>query len=142
MALRARRAGGRWGVMSRPRFGRYAAPSPLKSPIWIHAVSLGETRAAQPLMQALVDRGEHVLLTHMTATGRAEGARVFSRAIEQNRLAQQWFPYDFPGSARRFLDHYKPCLGALIEREVWPNIIAAARRAGVDRKSTRLNSSH
>src|SRR3546814_11447895 len=67
----------------------------------------------------------------MTATGRAEGARVFSRAIEQNRLAQQWFPYDFPGSARRFLDHYKPCIGVLIEREVWPNIIAAARRAGV-----------
>lgn len=131
MALRARRAGGHWGVLSRPRFGRYCAPSPLDKPIWIHAVSLGETRAAQPLVQALLDRGEHVLLTHMTATGRAEGARVFSRAIEQNRLAQQWFPYDFPGSARRFMEHYRPCIGVLIEREVWPNVIAQARRAGV-----------
>lgn len=131
MGLRARRAGGHWGVMSRQRFGRYPEPSPLKSPVWIHAVSLGETRAAQPLVQALIDRGEHVLLTHMTATGRAEGARVFSRAIDQERLVQQWFPYDFPGSARRFLAHYKPCIGVLIEREVWPNIIAEAHRAGV-----------
>src|SRR3546814_16317084 len=113
MALRARRAGGRWGVMSRPRFGRYAGPSPLKSPIWIHAVRLGEARAAQPLVQALVARGEHVLLTHMTAPGRVAGARVFSRAIEQQRFHQHGFHYDFPGSARRFVVLYKTFYGVL-----------------------------
>lgn len=131
MALRARRAGGHWEVLSGSRFGHYSGPSPLRAPVWVHAVSLGETRAAQPLVQALLDQGEHVLLTHMTVTGRAEGARVFAQAIAQKQLVQQWFPYDFPGSARRFIEHYRPCIGVLIEREVWPNVIAAARRARV-----------
>lgn len=131
MGLRARRAGGHWEVMSGPRFGYYPEPSPLRAPVWVHAVSLGETRAAEPLVQALLEHGNDVLLTHMTVTGRAEGARVFARAIAENRLAQQWFPYDFPGPARRFVNHYRPGVGVLIEREVWPNVIAAARRARI-----------
>jgi len=128
MGLRARRAGGNWGVLSGPRFGRYDQPSPLQSPIWVHAVSLGEVRAAQPFIEALLNQGNAVLLTHMTVTGRAEGARAFADAIERGQLAQQWLPYDFPGCVRRFLQHYQPEMGVLIEREVWPNIIAAARR--------------
>ena len=127
MGLRSRRAGGRWEVLSGARFGRYPGPAPLKSPIWVHAVSLGEVRAAQPFIKALLDQGDTVLLTHMTVTGREEAARAFHRAIEDGRLVQQWMPYDFPGSARRFLQHYRPSMAVLIEREVWPNIIAAAR---------------
>lgn len=127
MGLRARRAGGRWEVLSGARFGRYSEPSPVKSPVWVHAVSLGEVRAAQPFIKALLDQGDRVLLTHMTVTGREEAARSFHRAIQEGRLIQQWMPYDFPGSARRFLQHYKPAIAVLIEREVWPNIIAAAR---------------
>lgn len=131
MALRARRSGGDWGVASGARFGRYAQPSALRRPVWVHAVSLGETRAAEPFIQALLDQGESVLLTHMTVTGRAEGKRAFAQAIAQGRLAQQWLPYDFPGSTRRFMAHYRPRAGVLIEREVWPNLLAAARRAQV-----------
>lgn len=131
MGLRARRAGGQWGVLSGPRFGRYAKAAPKQAPVWIHAVSLGETRAAQPLAQALLDAGHTVLLTHMTATGRAEASRMFAEAIEQGHLLQEWLPYDFPGSVQRFLTHYKPKLGVMIEREIWPNIIAAARRLNI-----------
>lgn len=131
MGLRARRAGGKWEVMSGPRFGRYNTAAPERRPYWIHAVSLGETRAAQPLIQALLDEGHIVLLTHMTATGRAEAGRMFARAISENRLVQQWMPYDFPGSVQRFLSHYKPQVGIMIEREIWPNIIATARRMNI-----------
>lgn len=131
MGLRARRAGGQWGVLSGPRFGRYATPVPEQRPIWIHAVSLGETRAAQPLAQALLDDGHVVLLTHMTATGRAEAARMFARAINERRLVQEWLPYDFPFAVRRFLTHYRPRMGVMIEREIWPNVIAHARRMNI-----------
>lgn len=131
MALRARRSGGDWGVCSGARFGRYPKPGAQEAPVWVHAVSLGETRAAQPLIQALLDQGDRVLLTHMTVTGRLEGQRAFASAIAQGRLEQQWLPYDFPGSVRRFMDHYRPRAGILIEREVWPNLLAAARRCGV-----------
>jgi 3-deoxy-D-manno-octulosonic-acid transferase len=131
MALRARRAGGRWEVWSGARFGHYAAPDADGRPVWVHAVSLGETRAAQPLVQALLDQGDRVLLTHMTATGREEAARLFAEAIARGRLRQEWLPYDFPGCVQRFMAHYRPVLGVLMEREIWPNLIAAARRARV-----------
>ncbi|OZI69664.1 3-deoxy-D-manno-octulosonic acid transferase [Bordetella genomosp. 2] len=134
MARRARRAGGDWGIFSAARFGRAdsAAPAPFaRPPVWVHAVSLGETRAAQPLVQALLDRGLPVLLTHTTATGRAEGARLFPAAIAAGQLRQTWLPYDFPGAARGFLARYAPRCGLLIERELWPNLLAQARRLGV-----------
>lgn len=128
MALRARRAGGNWGVISAERFGRYKRAAYVRKPVWVHAVSLGETRAAQPLLRALLDRGEQVLLTHLTITGREEGARAFAREIREGRLEQQWLPYDFPGATARFLAHYDPVAGILIEREVWPNLLASARK--------------
>ena len=131
MALRARRAGGRWGVVSAERFGRYRQASPLRKPVWVHAVSLGETRAALPLLRALLARGDQILLTHLTVTGRDEGARAFAREIQEGRLIQQWLPYDFPGATARFLQCYDPAVGILIEREVWPNLLAAARRRGL-----------
>ncbi|MGE8635976.1 MAG: 3-deoxy-D-manno-octulosonic acid transferase [Achromobacter piechaudii] len=137
MARRAKRAGGQWQVFSPERFGHAPkAPSPIidfawHSPVWVHAVSLGETRAAQPLLQALLDRGLPVLLTHMTATGRAEGQRLFADAVSRGQLRQAWLPYDFPGATRRFMRAYLPRCGLLIEREIWPNLLAAARAAGV-----------
>lgn len=143
MARRAKRAGGQWEIFSPERFGRVApgravsgsAPDPgappLGAPIWVHAVSLGETRAAQPLLQALLDRGLPVLLTHITATGRAEGGRLFADAIARGQLRQAWLPYDFPGATRRFLAARAPRCGILVEREIWPNLLAAARRAQV-----------
>ncbi|SAI67147.1 3-deoxy-D-manno-octulosonic-acid transferase [Bordetella ansorpii] len=132
MWRRARRAGGQWGILSAGRFGgEDAAASPacasFATPVWVHAVSLGETRAAQPLVQALLQRGLPVLLTHATATGRAEGARLFADALAAGQLRQAWLPYDLPGSVARFLNRYAPRCGLLIEREVWPNLLAAAR---------------
>ena len=150
MARRAKRAGGEWQIFSPERFGRAAsgraalgraasgraeaggataAAETAQAPVWVHAVSLGETRAAQPLLQALLDRGLPVLLTHITATGRAEGARLFADAIARGQLRQAWLPYDFPGATRRFLAAAAPRCGILIEREIWPNLLAAARRA-------------
>jgi 3-deoxy-D-manno-octulosonic-acid transferase len=97
----------------------------------VHAVSLGETRAAQPLVRALLDRGHRILLTHMTITGREEGQRAFAEDSAQGRLTQAWLPYDFPGSVRRFLAHIAPRAGVLIEREIWPNLVHAAWRAEI-----------
>lgn len=131
MGLRARRAGGRWAVLGGTRFGRYRGTPPSTGAIWIHAVSLGETRAAQPLIRALLDRGHRVLLTHLTATGRAEGQRAYAADLGRGMLQQAWLPYDFPGATRRFLRHYQPVLGVLIERELWPNLVFAAQQAGV-----------
>ncbi|MNT66872.1 3-deoxy-D-manno-octulosonic acid transferase [compost metagenome] len=67
----------------------------------------------------------------MTATGRAEGERLFKDAIGRGQLRQVWQPYDFPGATRRFIANWRPRCGLLIEREIWPNLLAAARQAGV-----------
>ena len=93
--------------------------------LWIHAVSLGETRAAAALIDALRQRRPalRVLLTHGTATGREAGARLL-RAGD----AQAWLPYDTPGAVRRFLDHHQPALGVLMETEIWPNLLFAAEK--------------
>jgi 3-deoxy-D-manno-octulosonic-acid transferase len=96
--------------------------------LWIHAVSLGETRAASALIDALRSRdpGLGFLLTHSTATGREAG-----QALLREGDAQAWLPYDTPGAVRRFLRHWKPRLGVLMETEVWPTLQREAERAGV-----------
>jgi len=129
MQWRAWKAGGRWQVFSVARFGGYLQGASHKKniDIWIHAVSLGETRAAEPLIQALLARGRTVLLTHMTATGMQQGQLLFAQALAQGSLRQTWLPYDFPGSTRRFLAYYRPRAGVLIEREIWPNLLHAAQ---------------
>lgn len=87
--------------------------------LWIHAVSLGETRAASALVAALRERepGLRLLLTHSTATGREAG-----EALLREGDAQAWLPYDTPGAVRRFLRHWQPRLGVLMETEVWPTL--------------------
>ncbi|HEY8356943.1 MAG TPA: 3-deoxy-D-manno-octulosonic acid transferase, partial [Ramlibacter sp.] len=96
--------------------------------LWIHAVSLGETRAAAILVDALrASRPDvRLLFTHGTATGRAEGARLL-----QAGDAQAWLPWDTPAAVARFLDHFRPAAGILMETEVWPNLAAACRERGV-----------
>ncbi|MDR7332481.1 3-deoxy-D-manno-octulosonic acid transferase [Roseateles asaccharophilus] len=96
--------------------------------LWIHAVSLGETRAASALITALRERepGLRILLTHSTATGREAG-----EPLLQAGDAQTWLPYDTPGAVRRFLRHWQPRLGVLMETEVWPTLQREAERAGV-----------
>ena len=96
--------------------------------LWLHAVSLGETRAATALIDALRRQrpGLRLLLTHGTATGREAGA-----ALLHPGDAQAWLPYDTPGAVRRFLRAHRPAAGVIMETEVWPNLLHAAREAGV-----------
>src|SRR5579864_5145323 len=79
------------------RFGRYRE-SPQEPLVWIHAVSLGETRAAEPLVKALQSRfADHqFLLTHMTATGRQAARELFPDALTA------FLPYDYPFAVSRF----------------------------------------
>ncbi len=96
--------------------------------VWLHAVSLGETIAAGPLLAAL--RSElpqlRVLLTCSTATGVAAGHELLQANDDQT-----WLPYDTPGAVHRFLARYRPAVGVIMETEVWPNLMHAARRAQV-----------
>ena len=96
--------------------------------VWVHAVSLGEARAAQPLVQALREAmpGMRLLLTHTTATGREAGL-----GLLQPGDAQVWLPYDTPGAVRRFLRRHRPAVGVLMETEVWPNVQHEAARLRV-----------
>ena len=92
---KARRAGGLWDIRAPERFGQYASAvlsDDFQRPVWVHAVSLGEPRAAHPLIQALLDQNLPVLLTHMTATGREAGASLFAPYIASGQLRQAWVP--------------------------------------------------
>jgi 3-deoxy-D-manno-octulosonic-acid transferase len=114
------------------RFGRYSTDADGAMPepgcLWIHAVSLGETRAAAILITALRSRmpGMRLLLTHGTATGREEGGKLL-----QPGDLQAWQPWDTPEAVARFLTHFKPRIGILIETEVWPNLVATAKQMNV-----------
>ena len=101
------------------RFGFYTVV-PAKPLIWLHAVSVGETRAAGPLVKALRKAyPEHrILLTHMTPTGRETGERMFGDGV-----LRCYLPYDFPHAVKRFLSHFKPVAGVLLETEIWFNLI-------------------
>ncbi len=93
---------------------------PVPGAIWIHAVSVGETRACVPLVAALRARDPHyaILLTHMTPTGRDTGRELFG-----DQVTQCYLPYDTPGAVARFLAHYRPAIGMLMETELWPTLI-------------------
>ena len=94
--------------------------------IWIHAVSVGETRAAQPLIEAYLQQGKSILLTCMTPNGRRTGAAIFADAIAQGRLQQVYLPYDLCWSVERFLKTAKPETGLFMETEAWPTIVFRA----------------
>jgi len=131
------------------RFGRYPSPQPsprrgegadlLPSPasgrgaggeglIWLHAVSVGETRAAAPIVAALKARhpGHRILLTHMTPTGRRASEDLFGDGVERAYL-----PYDYPCAVRRFLRHFRPAIGVVMETEIWPNLVAICKEKGL-----------
>ena len=110
------------------RYGFYVPRSIVAEKLlWLHAVSLGETRAAEPLIEALLAQypEHHLLLTHMTPTGRAAGGEICERYGA--RVSQAYLPYDLPGAVGRFLQHYAPHIGLLMETELWPNLLAAAK---------------
>ncbi len=109
------------------RFGRFAG-APVQQCVWIHAVSVGETRAAQPIVERLLARhpDRTILLTHMTPTGRQAGIELYGE-----RVVRCYLPYDFPAAAQRFLTHFNPAIGLIMETEIWPNLIHACRRRDI-----------
>jgi 3-deoxy-D-manno-octulosonic-acid transferase len=111
------------------RFGYYDASARADGPlVWVHSVSLGETRAIGALVSQLRVQwpGMRLLLTHGTATGREAGAELL-----QAGDLQVWQPWDTPGATRRFLQHFKPRLGLLVDTEIWPNLVRACQQAAV-----------
>ncbi len=124
MARRAVQEPG-YGEAVEERFGSYTQPrETAPALVWLHAVSLGETRTSAILLKALraTYPGMRLLLTHGTATGRAEG-----KALLQPGDVQVWQPWDTHAVVERFFDHFKPRLGLLMETEIWPCAVASAK---------------
>lgn len=109
------------------RYGFYGT-KPQQPVIWLHCVSLGETRAAAPLVQALMAQyAQHrILLTHATPTGREAGEQLFGDHVDRVYL-----PYDTPDAVARFLNHFRPEIGLLMETELWFNLIAGCKARNI-----------
>ncbi len=93
--------------------------------VWVHAVSVGETRAAAPLVRALRER-HAVAMTAMTPTGSATVRDLFGAQV-----AHSYVPYDYPGAVSRFLDRVRPSLVVILEKELWPNLVHFSRARGI-----------
>ncbi|NVD69356.1 lipid IV(A) 3-deoxy-D-manno-octulosonic acid transferase [Duganella sp. BJB1802] len=116
-----------WGE----RLGFYSGAASSTPTLWVHAVSVGETRAAEPLIDALLTEYPHsrIVLTHMTPTGRATGKTLFAK--HGARLVQSYLPYDTATMVGSFIKHFKPAVCILMETEVWPNLIAVCGKRDV-----------
>jgi 3-deoxy-D-manno-octulosonic-acid transferase len=112
------RVGERRGVPSLPR--------PEGRLVWLHAASVGETNTVLPLIRALLSRRFRVLLTTVTVTS----ARLAAERLPEGAF-HQFVPLDAPGAVARFLDHWRPDLAVMVEQELWPNLIGAAKARGV-----------
>jgi 3-deoxy-D-manno-octulosonic-acid transferase len=108
------------------RFGFYSLNNN-KPIIWLHAVSVGETRATQSLVSRLKTSYPHhqILLTHTTPTGRSASEQLYG-----NSVLRVYLPYDYPFAVKRFLRHFQPRLGILMETEIWFNLIHACHQTG------------
>lgn len=106
------------------RFGFYGKPDG-KAIIWLHCVSVGETRAAEPLIKELqIAYPKHqILITHTTPTGRETSEKLFADTV-----LRAYLPYDLPFAVNRFLKHFKPRIGLLMETELWFNLIAQCKQ--------------
>lgn len=123
------------GISNRPywdhlaeRLGMLPESLQVDSPIWIHAVSVGEAQAAVPVARALMERfpESRLLVTTTTPTGRA---RVAAALGDSARLA--YVPFDTPGAVARFLERVKPAIGLIMETELWPNLIRGCHARGI-----------
>ncbi len=122
------------GLRSRPyqwrwpeRFGFFKAPG-IRGSLWVHAVSVGEVNAAEPLIKALQrDYPEApVVITTVTPTGTARVQQLFGDSV-----FHVFLPYDLPFAVRRFMNRIRPRLALIVETEIWPNLYFACRRRGI-----------
>ena len=112
----------------RERLGRYATPSSLTRPLWIHAVSVGEVGAAGPLIKAL--RAQHPALPILITTTTPTGFDTVERVLGVD-FVHAYFPYDYTAAVARFVAHFAPRALVLMETELWPNVIYHSRRRGL-----------
>lgn len=108
------------------RFGHY--PITAKNAVWIHAVSLGEMRAAAPLVRALIDKGETIVTTHFTPAGREAAKSMFPDECKSGKLIPVCVPLEFNWVYRQFFKAFSPKYGLVMEIEIWPRMIASAHR--------------
>lgn len=118
-----------YGAHLAERFGRYAARA--RESVWLHAVSLGEFRSAVPLIRAFLDRGETVVITTFTPAGRREAERVFAAECARGRVHVVWVPFETAWAFRGFFRAFQPKFGLVMEIEIWPRMVFAARAEGV-----------
>lgn len=113
------------------RFGWCDYPAPQKPRLWLHAVSVGETAASRTLIDAFLSEkpNAEILLTCMTPTGRETGAKIAERW--PGRIVQCYLPYDNPRLMEKFFEQTDPVMGVVMETEVWPNMMAEARRRSI-----------
>lgn len=109
------------------RFGIYGGDRPERL-LWVHAVSVGEARAAEPLVRALTGAlpDHRILITCTTAAGRETIKQVYGESA-----LNVFLPYDFPETAQAFLEYFRPRLAIVMETEVWPNLLAQCAAHGV-----------
>ncbi|WOJ97369.1 lipid IV(A) 3-deoxy-D-manno-octulosonic acid transferase [Congregibacter brevis] len=126
MILRSRRAPA-YRERLAERFGFFKPPVVDRPGIWIHAVSLGETLAAGPLVERILTEypGHRVIVTTTTPTGSAQVRRLFG-----DRVFHVYAPWDTPGAVKRFLKRTRPRLLVLMETELWPNLLHYSQRSG------------
>lgn len=131
------------------RFGKQYPPAPLahvnntateiatdkaavnNKTIWCHAVSLGETNTAAPLLDALLAKGYQIWLTNTTQTGFARGASRFADDIAQGRMSHSYVPVDSPAVIENFLAHVQPIAALFIETELWANILTKLSKQNI-----------
>lgn len=118
-----------YGAHLAERFGRY--PSAAPGSVWLHAVSLGEFRSAVPLIRAFLARGETVVITTFTPAGRREAEKVFAPERAEGRVHVVWVPIETGWAFAGFFRAYRPKFGLVMEIEIWPRMVFAARGAGV-----------
>src|SRR5689334_3586597 len=108
------------------RLGFYRTPASSHD-LWIHAVSVGETLAARPVVDAILARRPEttIVFTTTTITGQSQARRLFPGATVT------YFPFDFAASVKRFLAHHQPRAFATMETELWPNVTRLSRARGL-----------
>lgn len=101
--------------------------------IWLHAVSVGESIAAAPLVRELLVRYPQlpITITCMTPTGSERIQALFGAPEYAGRVQHCYLPYDLPWAAARFLDRLQPTLAVIMETELWPNHIHQCARRGI-----------
>ncbi|WP_336930687.1 3-deoxy-D-manno-octulosonic acid transferase [Acinetobacter tandoii] len=108
------------------RFGPFQTPKN-RNALWFHAVSVGETNAAQPLIEHYLKQGHPVLVTNTTKTGQARSKSLFNKAPYDALFQAVYLPADQKGLVQAFFQKYQPKILILVETELWPNLLDQAQ---------------